>query len=178
MEELNVVRELIDGLSNLVATGAKNNDLINSVDIDPEKIFKIELMFFLMYLSASDGVIDKEEVQVINYLFDLNMQSYHINDMINEHNIYSREFENRIPISIMISVNMDNFMWNVGKKESTVGSETIISTIQQIGMLIVKSNGNINIDKMNSLRNYIANLEKYREDNFDGASSIIGLIKN
>lgn len=177
-DKLKAAKEAMETISSLVTTVARENEAVKSSGFDPENIFKIELMFFLMYLSASDGIIDKEESKIISFLCDTNLQPYEINELINNHNIYSREYENRIPLSLTLLISGDTLLWNIGNKESAQGSEFYISILKEFGMLIVKSNGDNDIDKMNSLRNYISNLEKYREDNFIGASSITGLIKN
>lgn len=93
-------------------TGGAKEKLDFGDDIEFATILKIDLISFLAYLAASDGVISWKESRYIGELFDLHLTPKKLNDFIVEKDIYSTEFEQRPPIMMQIFVAFDNAIYN------------------------------------------------------------------
>ena len=62
-------------------------------------IFRADVISFLMYLSSSDGHIVPAERDYINELFETNFTTKDIVNMVNDYDIYSVEYEDKMPPS-------------------------------------------------------------------------------
>ena len=70
-------------------------------------LFKMELLSYFMYLASSDGKITASEKDFMNTLFDVNMSVQEYVKFINDNNIYSVDFEERIPVTLRFAVAFD-----------------------------------------------------------------------
>ena len=71
-------------------------------------ILSIDFLNFLMYLSASDWDINDEEVTFIREHLDFNLSKKSIQELIKEYNIYTVDYEKKIPYSMKLFVEADN----------------------------------------------------------------------
>lgn len=65
-------------------------------------VFKVELHSYFLYLSATDGKVSVQESEFMNYLFDMHLTSQQYVTFINENNIFSTDFEQKVPVIFQI----------------------------------------------------------------------------
>ena len=145
------------------------------------KVLKTELAFFMMYLSASDGEIKREEAELISNVWDTALMPSKIVDFIERNNIYSTEFENKVPISFRTVIKLDNELESNGLKATL--TDSLLSVYILAGKGIVHVDGD-NCDHENELTDYniyIDMLKEYRDNNLIspmGKDALIGILKN
>lgn len=81
-----------------------------NIDIKLRDVFKVELQQFFMYLSASDGRISIAERNFMNGLFDTEISASDYVKVIEENNIYSEEFEEKLPLTLQLATMFDKKM--------------------------------------------------------------------
>lgn len=143
-------------------------------------VAKYELASFMMYLSASDGNIRWEEAQVISELCDLSLTPESLGDFIREHNIYSTEFERKVPISFKMMVDIDNAIIDA-KNDSAdaTGSSGLLDVYKAVGAELINADDDVHENEINDFNIYISMLEEYRAKNYKGdKSKTTGFVKN
>ncbi|MCD8190081.1 MAG: hypothetical protein LUD78_07660 [Clostridiales bacterium] len=144
------------------------------------KAFKGELAMFLMYLSASDGEIKWDEASVISDLCDLNLTPQSIGDFIRKNNIYSTEFESKVPATLDLIVKADNLLikMNMDNGLSDVPN-LVISTYKYAAEQLIMADGTADANEHNDCKIYIDMMERYVRNNSDRRkSSVSGFTKN
>lgn len=173
MATVEQVYELIDRTCDII------NRLFDMVGLndDSEPAVRFELGKFMMYLSASDGTISVEEAEVISKISHLDVTPTNIGECIREHNIYSTEFEQTVPTVFNILINVDNGLIKKGIDIS--GSDILLSAYKAVGELAIKADGEVNENEKNDYSIFIGMLERYRNENYDGAKNLTsGFTKN
>jgi hypothetical protein len=150
-------------------------DLKEKLDLDDEiefsAILKVDLISFLAYLAASDGVISWRESRYIGELFDVNMTPDKLNRFIMEKDIYSTEFESRPPVTLQILVAFDNAIYNspVADLFGEELGETLFSLYLILAKGLVESNGrttdHMDNNEANDLQIYLGMVRKFIDDN-------------
>lgn len=138
---------------------------LGMTQIDPEQTMKgclrAELTMFLMYLSASDGNIAWEESEFIRDYLDWNLSANEIERFIKENQIYSTEFENKVPLSMKLFVRADNVVYdNEGYNESLI-SETLYRAYEMLGKFFLACDGDITGREVEDLTIYLNTLQEY-----------------
>lgn len=150
-----------------------------SLDLDGhdlKDILKLEMLCFLAYLSASDGVISWSESRFISELLDVHMTPDKLNDLIQEKNLYSTEFEERVPIMMQIFVAFDNAVYNSPEANDVVGDDGELSDVLfKLYMIVAKglieANGRttdaMDENEENDLQTYLGTLRNYIDENVE-----------
>lgn len=141
---------------------------------------KVEIAMFLMYLSASDGEIKWEEASTISELCDLNLTPQSLSDFIRENNIYSTEFENKVPISLKLLVTVDNqIVENNMENEVDAGYDTLINAYYEIAKVFMASDDDVDINEKNDCNIYLDMMRNYvKQNSIRGKKSVSGFVKN
>lgn len=143
------------------------------------EICKVEFVRYTLYLSASDGVIKSEETEFLNTYFGYNMPVAEWVKFIKDNNIYSTEFEENVPLSLIAFVEVDNdiIQKGIGLDREGLG-ELLISTFEGIGRELIGSDRDINSQEIEDLNIYMKTLRNYLitnsdRDNIGDSSSIV-----
>ena len=144
-------------------------DLKDSLSI--EEVLKMELINFLAYLAASDGVISWNESRYIGDLFDVNITPYKLNEFITEKDIYSTEFEQQPPVILQIFVAFDNAIFRspvAGEFKEELGTD-LLKLYALLAKGLIESN-NRSLDTMDEneekdVNLYLGMLQKYIDEN-------------
>lgn len=166
-------------LKELVDTMCSAIDQIASMTSLPDgtgKAARMEMGMFMMYLSASDGTIEWDEARTISDICELNLTPNELGKYIRENNIYSTEFEQKVPVTFQIMVKADEAMRANGIDVS--GSDAMISAYKAVGEALIKSDGDVDDNEVSDYKIYINMLEEYRDNNLNGGSGASGFIKN
>lgn len=155
------LKELLKKTSDLVGTVISDMDL----DIDePEKVAANDLLFYMMYLSASDGKIQWAEAKTISEYFDEDLKPEDINEILQRTNIYSTEFEQRAPLSLMAVVDADKILWNNGSRDSCM-ADSLLFLFKQIGKELIESDSNVDEAEKSDYQIYINMMTDYIMEN-------------
>lgn len=157
------LKELVDSICDAINTLSANVGL----SAETGKVARMEMGMFMMYLSASDGQISWDEARTISEICELNLSPNDLGKFIRDNNIYSTEFEQKVPVSLQIMVQADNILLELGKDIS--GSESMIAAYKAIGEALIKSDGEVDDNEVNDFKIYINMLEEYRDKNYNGA---------
>lgn len=130
-----------------------------------DKACKYELATFMMYLSASDGTIDRTESKVIGYYTGLDMTPQQIGDHIRENNIYSTDFENRVPETVKLLVKADNLVYQNNGNVEQFGSELMLKAYRGLADELAGADGEVSLNEKADIDIYIGNIERYIDDN-------------
>ncbi len=167
------LKELVDNMCDAVETLGVQGGLEAGIG----NAARMELGMFMMYLSASDGTIEWDEAKVISEMCNLNLTPSELGNFIRENNIYSTEFEAKVPVTFQLMVAGDNKLAELGIELS--GSEAMLGTYKAVGEALIKSDGDIDDNEVNDYRIYINMLEEYRDKNISGRkNSVSGFTKN
>lgn len=169
-------------IKKLIETMAKTfDDFGNSAGLEGVgDVTKLDLIKFMMYLSASDGEIKWEEANFISDVSGFNLNSQVIANFIKENNIYSVEFEQTVPVSFDLAIKFDNRLYELDSINNDVDTPTLyISTYKTIGELFKKTDGDSSYNENNDFKIYINMLEDYANKNSARRkNSVFGFTKN
>jgi hypothetical protein len=170
------LKHLVDVMCGIMESFGKDHGLDSGVG----DAAKFELASFMMYLSASDGTIRWEEASVISELCDLALTPETLGDFIRKHNIYSTEFEKKVPLSFQMMVDLDNAIIKAGvSPDEATGSSGLLDVYKAVGGELIQSDGDIHDNEVSDYNTYIEMLEEYRAKNFIGdESKTTGFVKN
>lgn len=133
-----------------------------------KEVLKGDITRFLMYLSASDGVIASDEVEFIHeYLDDpdITFTPQSLSDFIDQYNIYSRDFETTAPAIMRLTVRIDNDLVESGVREESSLCETLCGLFKTVGQEFIRCDGDIDDQEMADWETYVNMLDKYIRDN-------------
>lgn len=167
-ESLEKMYQLCDLVAN---TGGVKEKLDLGNEIGFDAILKLDMLYFLAYLSASDGVISWKESRYIGELLDLHMTPDKLNNFIIEKDIYSTEFEQRTPMMMQIFVAFDNAIYNSPAAADL--EEELGAGLMKLYLLLAKGlieSNDRTIDDMDEneekdLRLYLGMLQNYIDEN-------------
>lgn len=156
------------------ATGTGNPDL--------RLYARLDIAEFLMYLSSSDGNLTLEETDFIAKVCSLDFSHREIIDYAKENNIYSKDFENKPPTSLILTVWVDNSIYASARERGQLRqlyaqqggpkagvSEPIVNTFKYIGAEFIKARSSMMRSEVRDYKIYTNMLENYIADNFMGA---------
>ena len=110
MADYTEIKGALQNIYGLLDTVEEHTEKPAGLEASLRDTFKLELHMFFMYLSAADGKISSEERDYMNYLFDANLSCQDYARLIDEQNIYSTDFEGRIPLTFQMMTLFDKKM--------------------------------------------------------------------
>lgn len=140
------------------ASGAMAAYGLNDISLDAGGLVKVDLQKFLLYLMASDGVIEDEEVSFINRLFELELTAEDWKEVIVEANIYTNDFAQNTPVSMHIAAYGDEYM-RIQGGENLELVEKVIEGFTLFGKSFVGVDGDVADSEIEDLAAYIAMLK-------------------
>ena len=126
------------------------------------KVLELDIASFLMFLSASDGVIDEDEVELYQAVTGYTDNVDEIVDFIVENNIYSAEFESTIPISMKIAVEAERNYHKIMEMDHRYTFPGMLYNLyERIGKALIGIDGSITAEERRDYSVYLANLKEY-----------------
>lgn len=163
------LKGLIDSYVDLFA---ENGDFIFSImghdGIDTsnmEGVIRYELSRFAMYLTCSDGEIKWSEASTIEDYLGFSMTPEDIREHVEEENLYSVEFENTVPLSISMAVEIDNYLYINDRPQETPISETGVFIYKALADEIMSADYDVADSEFGDAQLYTQMLENYVNDN-------------
>lgn len=166
-------KQYVDLISNLLAEAGEVGQIPADV---AKKGVKGELLNFMMYLSASDGTISTDEAAFITYVLGMSNVSVHqavshIASTIRENNIYSKEYETKVPTSLQLAVTVDNLMIDAGAAIDSSITQLLLQAYEKIGMYIIQSDNNVDANEVKDFKIYMKTMQDYADANYKGILS-------
>ena len=126
-----------------------------------------ELALYLMYLAASDGIINWDESRFISTYLGFNKTPAEINAYIQEHNIYSTEYESTPPNVMALLVLMDNILIDnhIDLNMDQKISEIYLDLYKNLGKEFLAADNDVAENEKKDLTIYIQMLERYLDEN-------------
>lgn len=171
------IKNLVNSLVNTMETIGS----VAGIDASAGNAAKMDLLQFMMYLSASDGEIQWSEASMMSDLIGLNLTPQDIGAFIRENNVYSTEFENTVPISLQLMVQTENKLLeqNLLDSDTPSGPDLILSTFKAVAMAMIEADNDTDSNEISDCEIYIDTMEKYINNNsLRKKSSISGFTKN
>lgn len=169
------IKQSLEKLYNLLDTVEENGGKPSSLKVRLRMVFKTELHTYFMYLSAVDGRITGEERSFMNYLFDMNLSNQEYVKFINDNDIYSTDFENKVPVTLQILTAFD--------QKTQILAELTGNSIEPITPLFLKfyveagkvfiACDGIDANEINELTNYIKGVVDKLSERLDGNTNKI-----
>ena len=154
--------DLFDNNSDYVQTilSDKNNVANDMVDV-----INYDLANFAMYLSCSDGEIQWSEAVVLEEQCGISLTPEEIRNHVEEHSIFSREFETKVPLSIYMAVELDKYCRNQGKPLNKPICQIGVDIFSSLAEEVIAADFDIDEAELSDASNYIAMLNKYIDEN-------------
>lgn len=164
----NIVTELFD----IAAKFAASKDKLGPDDEQKtRKLAKKEVLNFLLYLSASDGSIESLEAIFINDYLSEQISPEEMCQQIEEDNIYSSSFEQRIPLMLKRLVSLDNKNYEKNGELDSSDAERYICCYEALGQEFIACDHEVSHSEKQDLGIYINNMRSYYRANYKGPDS-------
>ena len=166
-------KEYVDLVSNLMVEAGK----AAHISVDGADMVRSDLMSFAMYLSASDGTVSRDEAAFFTHVFSLPSLSSDaaasiIASNARENNIYSKEYETKVPTSLQFTVAMDNARLDSGiVPDNGSITKVLLQVYEMIGTHIIKSDGNVAANEVKDFKIYMKTLHDFVNTNYKGTLS-------
>ena len=138
-------------------------------DIRIADILKVDMLHFLAYLAASDGVISWDESHFIGDVLAIHMTPPILNQIIQDNNVYSTDFEEDPPIALRIFVALDNALYESGIDNKTELGSALFELYRLLVVGLVEANGRTGDTMMASEREdaqtYLGMMKTFIDDN-------------
>lgn len=144
------------------------NTSISSDDSRSFSDVEIELLNFASYLSASDGVIRKEEAAFLEQYLQRDCSVQELSRYIQEKNTYSTEFESTQPKILQRLIAEDNQHYENGGNLSFSNSLTYIQVFEEFGKEFIGCDGNADAREVDDFNTYISMLKQCRRTLYKG----------
>ena len=138
--------------------------VVDLEEISVKQAVNLDLMQYLLYLSAADGHIADEEAQFIKDYFGWDLKPDEWKRFIQDRHIYSTSFEEKIPVSLTIFVKAYKAAIRINNDFPDI-CDMYIEMFEAVGMYLIASDGNCDKQEMQDWNTYMDNLKSYVADN-------------
>lgn len=123
-------------------------------------VLRMDVANYLMYLSASDGQIDPNEVIVYQMITGMRNDADEIREFIEENDIYSTSFGSTVPASLKIAADAEYRIFMV-TGETITFPEQVIRMFEKIGQVIIEADGGVTDSERRDYSTYIETLKEH-----------------
>ena len=163
----NYLKEIYKLCDDLDLRGYGVSRYINT-DKTTREIFELELLYFLLSISASDDVFSETEVEILNTLFNPSGSEAYVSS--EQWETFLKEcdlddFEHTVPISLKCFVEAENALY-AADEPADVGcaSKVLIEAYQAIGVLLMSCDV-IDQTEVSYFTKFISTLNQYVKEN-------------
>lgn len=167
-----MIKGVVDELFELAAiVGKEKNENADAEEKKMRRLARKEIMNFLMYLSASDGSIEVMEAIFIKDYFIEQISPEEICQRIEEDNLYSAEFEQKIPLVLKKLVKRDNAVYEIQGDLEESKAEKYICLYELLGREFAACDHEISQSEKDDIATYIGNMRSFYTANYKGPES-------
>lgn len=170
MDELKKTFEHMKELCRFIFKAGHLQENLNlDKDKSLEKLLEVEIVSFLAFIAASDGVISWKESQFISEILCQSVTPDKLNQFIIDKDIYSEEFEQTVPACMQIFVAFDNAVYESNGSLDTCASDMLYIMYLILSKAMLEYDGKV-VDSLDEVEqedliNYLAMLRIYMDDN-------------
>lgn len=158
-----------EDIYNLIRSMYKYCDAFDKIkkfaDLPLREILRQDILRFLFYLSASDGVVKQTEVDFINMYLGYDYTDSELLDYIRENHIYSVDFENKVPFSLKVYVYADNTRRERGNASNHAISVDYLTCFNLLGTEFIQIDGDVDSQEVEDINIYLDNMRGYVQGN-------------
>ena len=132
------------------------------------QLAKKEILNFLLYLSASDGSIEVAEALFIKDYLSEQISPEEMCQRIEEDNIYSSAFEQRISLTLKRLVKLDNSTYEKKGELEESDAEKYICGYEALGKEFIACDHEVSQSERDDLSTYITNMRSFYCANYKG----------
>lgn len=144
----------------------------DDIEEDSKSVLKADALLFLLYLSAADGDISSKESYFIGEYLGVHISTEDMRKTIKDNNIYSIEFEGRVPLSVQFIVETDNMIVKNGKKDSS-GCRMIYDFYKLLGQAFIACDNSVTNKEIQNLACYLETIKLFINNNASTTSKIL-----
>lgn len=146
----------------------------NGLEKDTGRCIDYDLLNFLLYLSASDGNVSWDEVEFISEFVDLNITPQAAINYIKENDICTEEFEQKIPVSLNILLQIDNALnEQTDDDKHSQFSRVWLDSMARIGYKLLTTDNDASEDEVRDYHIYMNMLSEHWEANYANADKVL-----
>ena len=118
-----------------------------------KEVLRMDIAEYMMYLSASDGVIAANEMKMFQAITGFN-------------HIYSNDYESTVPYSMKVAVEAQNILSKIISQNSDPSiPETLYNLYDNIGILLIQADDDISQTERRDFHIYLNTLKNYMNQN-------------
>ena len=142
-------------------------------DLTLRNLLFVDTMSFILYLSAADGHVSWHEARYLSDLFECDMSTSAMEELIEKHNLYSVSFENKVPNTLPYFVKTDIGMIRAGKNLEKPTALLLIEFFESLGKHFLNCDSNVTTSERNDLDTYLTMMANYAQTEVKKAQSSI-----
>lgn len=154
----NELKKSIEELFDICAPNSSDST-VESISEEVERL-RIEIINFISYLSASDGMISDYEADFIKEYVGVVLTAEELRKHIDKNNTYSTEFENTIPATLksLLSAELQRLK---ERETSTSNSLAYLEVFTAIAKEFIVCDGEASQQEITDMSTYLNNLDSY-----------------
>lgn len=161
MKESTVTKNLYETLMERTQSMAKAEMIRSKGNVNLVDVLKIDILNYLLYLSAADGELQPEEVKYINRLLGYSFDKDGMLRYMRRNGIYSDEFLKKVPASLPYYVRQDTGIeFTLGLKAFNL-TELYTATFYNLGRQFIACNHVVCQSEVDALTQYGILLDVY-----------------
>ena len=131
-----------------------------------KEVLRMDIAEYMMYLSASDGVIAANEMKMFQAITGFKDSVGGIAEYIKENHIYSNDYESTVPYSMKVAVEAQNILSKIISQNSDPSiPETLYNLYDNIGILLIQADDDISQTERRDFHIYLNTLKNYMNQN-------------
>ena len=168
-EQLPKVKQLYNSICELINNPSIHLVLLKTFptikDLPPDKLFWLESLEFMAYISTADGKISQKEVNIMNYITGNYMTLESVQKLIKDKRFL--EQMNEVPMTVRFLCGVENFLYQNNLPPTTNDSimNTLITYFKAVAFLIANEDNNISTNEAIRIRKYINMIKEYATNN-------------
>lgn len=163
-EQLSTTKEIYNTLSEIISTPTIHISLLQAFpqikNISPDKIFWIESLKFMAWISNSDGNISQRELNVMNYITGVYMSLESIQEIMHDNEFLDSMTD--APLTVKILCEVENMLY---ENNATSSSDSLMNILilyfETIGKLVADADNDISTIEYTRINKYIEIIKEY-----------------
>lgn len=166
-EHLSIAKKLYNAISELISNPTIHIALLKNFpqikDISPDKIFLLESIKFMGYISNADGMISQREVNIMNYVTGFYLSLESARELINGEDFLDDMTE--VPLTVKILCVVENILYeNDAAPDGDSLMNTLIAYFKGLGGLIADADDDITPIEHKRITQYINVIKEYASE--------------
>ena len=143
--ELQLAKSEFDSMCRLFNTLEKKGLIKSPVPtMKLQDVLRLDVAEYMMYLSASDGWIDPDDVEVYQAVTGFDDNEEDMLKTIKDNKIYSTAFESTVPESLKVAIEAEKVLRQATGEPSEVSlPELFVNMFERVGLCLIEGDGHI-----------------------------------